>query len=156
VRRSLLLLSIVLSVVVGLFLSAMGVAGAIRGSDGRVNGTGPVSGAGADGEPVTCEVQDQNGDEVTIVSASDYGDFSYWLRYGSGGDATRVEFNVRPQFPDSPLAGQTQVFVNTGIDNIRTPFGVPFWGGDLTSGPWVLRVSNNLGESAACRFRVVP
>jgi len=140
----------------GLLLSIMGVAGAMRGTADSVNGMRPSSEARQGGEPVTCEVQDSNGDEVRVVSASDYGDLSYWLRYGAGEEATRVVFNVRPLSPDSPLAGQTQVFVNTGIDNIRTPFGIPFWGGDLTSGPWALRVSNDVGQAATCRFEVVP
>ena len=153
-RRTILLRAIVLTSTLAVLLGAATVAGALRGFDGRVNGTGSSDGTkGA----VRCEVQDPTGEQVTVVSASELGDASYWLFYGSGGNfARRVMFRVRPLFPESPLDGQGQVFTETEFDNIQTPFGIPFWGLDLTSGPWQLRVSNDNGQSATCNFEVVP
>ncbi len=153
-RRRLFRRLVVLTAATVAITCAAGAAWAAMGSRERTNGLGrpgPARGA------VTCGVFDATGNQTTVVKASELGDAAYWLRYGSGGNnASQVTFTVRPQFAGSPLAGQAQVFTNTGFDSITTPFGIPFWGGDLTSGPWQLKVSNDLAQSATCSFQVVP
>ena len=109
---------------------------------------------------VDCEIWDANGDVVTTVFASQLGDAAYWLQYLSNGTASqKVTFLVVPRFEGSPLAGQAQVFTpneSSEFDNISTPFGIPFWGLDLTSGPWLFVVRSDSGQQAACPFTVEP
>jgi len=108
-------------------------------------------------EAIGCEVQDAFGSPVTTISVSDFGDQSYWLHYQSDGGFDRtVTFFVLPDFEDSPLQGQGQRFTPNDACNITTPFGIPSWGLDRTSGPWMLVVRNNRGGVARCPFEVVP
>lgn len=107
---------------------------------------------------IGCQIQDGFGDPVTTVSVSrQRGDAAYWLLYRSdGGFDTEVRFTVTPMFAGSPLAEQVQVFTPHDETSIVTPFGIPFWGVDATSGPWVLVVENDRGGAATCAFDVVP
>jgi len=106
---------------------------------------------------IGCEVQDAFGNPVTTITVSNFGDQSYWLHYQSDGGFDRtVTFFVLPDFEDSPLQGQGQRFTPNDACNITTPFGIPSWGLDRTSGPWMLVVKNNRGGLARCPFEVVP
>lgn len=108
-------------------------------------------------QAIGCEIQDAFGNAVTTISASDLGDQSYWLHYQSDGGFDRsVKFFVLPDFEDSPLWGQGQRYTPNDACNITTPFGIPSWGLDRTSGPWMLVVRNNRGGVARCPFEVVP
>lgn len=104
-----------------------------------------------------CAVLGPNGEQVTQVVAMSFGDLAYWLQYRSSGQfATTVVFKTTPLFEGSPDLGEAQRF-NTDFSNVvTTPFGVPAWGLDKTSGPWALMVKDNLGRAAMCRFEVVP
>ncbi|MFQ5510685.1 MAG: hypothetical protein ACE5EO_02450 [Candidatus Krumholzibacteriia bacterium] len=109
---------------------------------------------------VTCEVQDPNGVSVFNIPPANFGSQSYWLRYNSGGSvATQVTFAIIPLFTGSPLGIALQQFTFPppgDITDIVTPFGVPFWGSNLTSGPWALVVANDLGEFSVCGFVIGP
>ena len=106
--------------------------------------------------PVTCDITDSTGAITTQVSPSQYaGGPFYWLHYNSNGVvADTVQFITVPTFTGSPLAAQTQSFSPHSNTSIETPFGVPFWGGNLTSGPWMLVVRNSNAQSATCTFTV--
>lgn len=110
---------------------------------------------------VGCSITDDSGAMVTEVTAAQpgMGETSYWLSYISNGVASSsVKFAVVPLFTGSPLGSQTQKFnlSPSSVTNIVTPFGIPYWGSNLTSGNWELIVVNDLNEAAVCPFTVVP
>ena len=108
---------------------------------------------------ISCYVRDSSGAQVTTVYASHPGDQAYWLYYSSGGTGSNtVTFIVIPYFEGTPLTAQVQVFgdLKGSTTNIITPFGIPYWGADATSGYWILVVANDSGESAYSVFEVVP
>jgi hypothetical protein len=111
----------------------------------------------ASASAVSCRVLGPNGNPVTEVAAMSFGDLAYWLEFRSSGElATTVQFSTVPLFEGSPARGQVQKFNTDDSNVVTTPFGVPDWGVDKTSGPWALRVRDNLGRSATCEFEVVP
>lgn len=120
----------------------------------------PEFSADFDSGLVGCSIQRPSGQNTTIVLAAELGDGAFWLNYLSQGTSSqRVTFVVTPAFEGSPLSGQKQVFdlpAGSEFDNISTPFGIPFWGLDLTSGPWVLAVRSDSGAQAMCPFTVEP
>jgi hypothetical protein len=106
--------------------------------------------------PVSCFITDSTGATVTTISASNYaaGPF-YWMNYESAGvTSTAVEFVAVPMFTGSPLPATRQNFAPNSDTNIETPFGIPYWGGNLTSGPWMLVVHNNSNQYGTCAFTV--
>jgi hypothetical protein len=108
---------------------------------------------------VQCAVLNNNGQRVTSIPTTEIGDPSFFLKYASGGVfAQQVTFMTVPLFEGSPLTKQAQVFdlPNPDDTDITTPFGVPVWALDATTGPWLLIVKNGLGDIARCRFTVVP
>jgi hypothetical protein len=106
---------------------------------------------------VSCRILDPNGNATTEVAAMSFGDLAYWLEFRSSGALARtVEFRTVPLFPGSPARSQLQRFNTDDSNVVTTPFGVPDWGLDKTSGPWALTVRDNLGRSATCEFEVVP
>ena len=110
-------------------------------------------------ETISCEVRDSSGASTSTVSALSVGDDAYWFCYGSGGaSSTKVTFIAIPLFSGCPQKAIIQVFELSpaSTTDITTPFGVPFWGSDLTSGRWILIVKNSGGDSAYCLFEVVP
>jgi hypothetical protein len=147
----------VVAVSVGAAMVLAGSSGLLA-SDARVNGSAATAGAGV--EPpaaVACRVLDPGGDPVTVVPAMSFGDLAYWLEFRSSGALARtVEFRTVPLFQGSPALGQVQKFNTDDSNVVTTPFGVPDWGVDKTSGPWSLTVRDNLGRSATCPFEVVP
>ncbi len=103
----------------------------------------------------SCAVYDPTGATTTSVTPWNIGAGSYSFEYFSGGvSSTQVDFIVIPLYSGSPLVNQVQTFSPNSSTNIETPFGIPFWGSDLTSGPWALIVDNKSGNSAVCYFDV--
>ncbi|HEY6292843.1 MAG TPA: hypothetical protein VI455_14940 [Terriglobia bacterium] len=129
-------------------------------TDAEIEGTLRALGVAPNSEssPITCDITDSSGGVTNQVTPAAYpGGPFYWLHYNSNGvSANQVQLTVAPLFSGSPLAAQTQVFSPYSDSSIETPFGIPFWGENLTSGPWVLVVRNDSNQSAACRFVVVP
>jgi hypothetical protein len=119
--------------------------------------TPSASAPAVQGSQVSCRILGPNGDAVTQVAAMSFGDLAYWLEFRSSGALARnVEFRVVPLFPESPARGQVQKYNTDDSNVVTTPFGVPDWGLDKTSGPWALTVRDNLGRTATCEFEVVP
>jgi hypothetical protein len=145
-----------LALIAGLLVASSSI---LLASTGRANGV-PSGALPADAPPqggVTCRILDPNGDATTQVAAMSFGDLAYWLEFRSSGDLARtVEFRTVPLFQGSPARGQVQRFNTDHSNVVTTPFGVPDWGLDKTSGPWVLSVEDNLGRTAICEFEVVP
>jgi hypothetical protein len=113
----------------------------------------PASQAGG----VSCRILNPDGVAVTQVPAMSFGDLAYWLEFRSSGAlASTVEFRTVPLFQGSPARSQLQRFNTDDSNVVTTPFGVPDWGLDKTSGPWALTVRDNLGRAATCEFEVVP
>jgi hypothetical protein len=106
--------------------------------------------------PIGCAVLDSDGATVTQVKAMDVGNPGYWLYYTNGSLASEVDFITLPLFTGSPIPVQIQVIDSAGSDDVETPFGIPYWGKNLTSGQWRLVVKNSLGQQASCDFTVVP
>jgi hypothetical protein len=106
--------------------------------------------------PVSCQIRDNTGTAVTKLTAMNVGSSGYWLWYSGGTVATEVVFVVLPLYSGSPMPIQAQVFLPHSDTEIVTPFGIPFWANNLTSGNWRLIVKNNLGQHAQCDFTVVP
>jgi hypothetical protein len=132
-------------------LAAVAVAG--LGSMATPSASAPAQAEGG----VTCRILDPNGDAVTQVPAMSFGDLAFWLEFRSSGALARtVEFRTVPRFQGSPARAQLQRFNTDDSNVVTTPFGVPDWGLDKTSGPWALTVTDNLGRSATCEFEVVP
>jgi hypothetical protein len=97
------------------------------------------------------------GDRVSQIVAADMGDESYWFQYNSGGIQSRnVTILAVPVFDGSPLHGIKQEYQPDSNTNILSPFSVPFWAGNATSGVWVVIVTNDQGNSAMTYFEVVP
>jgi len=71
-----------------------------------------------------------------------------------GTDPCVVAFYVMPLFPDCPNTIQMQQFRYSA--NISSPFGIPAWGSEMTSGTWAFIVLTNLGDIAYTLFTVVP
>jgi hypothetical protein len=108
---------------------------------------------------IACEIRDPSGGTTMTVPAFEYGDQSYFFYYISNGvESGKVVFHAIPLFSGSPMVSIDQQFVldPPSVTNILTPFGVPFWSQDLTSGDWVLIVRSDQGGAAFCFFRVVP
>lgn len=167
---------LVLIVVVALAAMTLAASPALLASSSPLNGSTSAPGAGTrplserevqarirtaagPGQPsaADCRVLGPNGDPVTEVAAMSFGDLAYWLEYRSSGElARRVRFTTMPLFEGSPALGQSQDFDTDFSNVVTTPFGVPDWALNQTSGPWALVVKDNLGRRAVCRFEVVP
>jgi hypothetical protein len=107
--------------------------------------------------PISCFISDTTGKQVTQITASSLGGPFYWFNYTSAGVSSKsVQFEAVPMFTGSPVADQKQLLQPNSSTNILTPFGIPFWNANLTSGPWVLVVHNDSGQHATCNFTVVP
>ena len=106
--------------------------------------------------PISCFLTNSTGTTVTTIDASNYpGGPFYWMRYESAGViSTTVEFVTVPMFTGSPLSATRQDFAPNSDTDIETPLGIPYWGSNLTSGPWMLVVHNNSGQYASCAFTV--
>ena len=111
---------------------------------------------GSASNAISCDVEDSHGIVTNTVQAANYPLAPvYWLRYQPGTTFTKnVRFVVSPLFSGSPLASKVQVFRPHSTFEVLTPFGIPFWQNGLTSGPWVLVVQNDSGQSASFFFTV--
>jgi hypothetical protein len=119
----------------------------------RALGVTPASASPAIG----CVVENPQGIPTTTVTVSNFGLVNpvYWLLYQPGINSTiQVRFTVTPLFTGSPLGAQVQVYNPNSTGDVSAPFAIPSWGNGLTLGPWMLVVTNDLGQSATCRFTV--
>src|ERR1700722_9176914 len=105
---------------------------------------------------VRCDIENSQGGVTNTVTVAQFpGAPVYWLRYQPGSTFTRqVRFMVIPLFTGSPLAGQLQTFNPNSTAEVLAPFAIPFWGHGLVTGPWILVVQNDLGETVSSRFTV--
>lgn len=111
---------------------------------------------GSASSSIGCIVETAQGIPTTMVTASSQpsGPF-YWMLYQGGITVTKqVRFVVAPLFTGSPLAAQVQIFNPNSTGAVLTPFGIPSWADGLTSGPWMLVVENDSGQTATCYFTV--
>ncbi len=121
-----------------------------------LNEQAPEIGQSSAPSAVGCQVRDPYGNPTTTVEAIQPGEAAYWFRYFSGGAvAQRVTFIAVPLSQTNPLAAQVNVFRPNSATNIETPVSIPYWGGDETSGQWVLIVVNDLNQFAHCLFNVI-
>ncbi|HAW11900.1 MAG TPA: hypothetical protein DCX12_12800 [Chloroflexi bacterium] len=120
-------------------------------SGGSLNGfTGDVA---VPASTATCAILNDSGTAVTTVTIdTQHGsDQVFWLRYEPASSAaTKVTFTVTSASSSDPLATVTQKFRSGG--GIDTPFGIPYWGGNLTTGSYKLVASDNAGGHATCTF----
>lgn len=145
-----------LAAVIGAGLILAG-SSSLLASTGLANGVPSAAMSGDAPSAVSCRILNPDGVAVTQVQAMSFGDLAYWLEFRSSGALARtVEFRTVPLFPGSPARSQLQRFNTDDSNVVTTPFGVPDWGLDKTSGPWALTVRDNLGRTATCEFEVVP
>jgi hypothetical protein len=108
--------------------------------------------------PISCYVSDSTGAVVTTISPSSYpaGPF-YWMHYASAGvSSSTVSFMVLPAFTGSAMGAIRESFAPNSTTDIETPLAIPFWGGDLTSGTWIIVVANSSNQHAGCQVTVGP
>jgi len=142
----------ILSAAIGLTLAASAAAATFvtaASSPSSFNG----SGVGAAPAPkATCAILNDSGAHVTSVTIDTLhgSDQVYWLQYESSAGATSVTSTVTPASSSDPLATITQKFKSGG--GINTPFGIPYWGSNATSGSYKLVAKDNHGGKATCTF----
>ena len=132
----------------GMLLAGTAHAG-INGGDGELRSEGSAL--------ASCAVEDGTGATVTAVNPLNQGDDAYWFQYNSAGvSSARVEFIAVPLAAGNPMTLIYQRFEPTATPstNIVTPFGVPFWASNLTSGNWLLITRNSAGDQNFCFFVV--
>ena len=110
--------------------------------------------------PISCRVLDPTGtpgDPLTVVRTASFGDASYWFEYDSKGiSSDKVTFIAAPISVSPLMNAIVQVFAPASDADIVTPFAIPTWPDDATSGPWMLMVTNDWGASAFSLFWVRP
>lgn len=127
----------------GIILVATGVASASNHTHAGFNGM-PGSGT-TQAKSTPCSFANDSGATVTSISIDTLtgSDTVYWERYASHGvTSTKVIFTLTGPAA-SPLHKQSQEFVlgSGSTTSIETPFGIPFWGGSLTSGTYHLKIT---------------
>ena len=76
----------------------------------------------------------------------------YWMEYNSNGlRSTRITFTLVGPFGSNQIK-QSQRFnvASTPTTSIITPFGIPFWANNTTSGKWTLTVESNTEATVTC------
>jgi hypothetical protein len=129
---------------------AGGVTGAVAAtSHVGTNGIPSVRGAPT---AVSCHIRNDSNQNVTSISIDRLQgtDHVYWLYYAPASGATVLTFKVTPASSSDPLTLQTQRFRTSGP--VITPFGIPYWSGNATTGFYHLHASDNAGGSANCTF----
>lgn len=100
--------------------------------------------------PVSVAALNEEGVAVDRIQNMGLSSSSYWLWYESRDRyADKVIFIAFPVYHNAPYEGFKQVFAPKGKTSILSPFGIPFWANDETSGPWILLVVNDRGNVAA-------
>jgi hypothetical protein len=101
---------------------------------------------------VSCSIRNDVGTAVTSISIDRLqgNDQVYWLNYSPASGATLLTFKVTPANSSDPLAQITQKFRTGGP--VITPFGIPYWASNLTTGFYHLHASDNAGGHATCTF----
>jgi hypothetical protein len=139
----------IVSAAVGVALAG-GVTGALAAtSHAGTNGIPGVRGAPT---AVSCAIRNDTGQAVSSISIDRLqgADHVYWLNYSPASGATVLTFKVTPANSTDPLTLQTQKFRTSGP--VITPFGIPYWAGNATTGFYHLHASDNAGGSANCTF----
>lgn len=129
----------------------------MKGNLTRQSDTPDIASYGDFSNGISVDVIGGSGSRVSQVLAADMGDESYWFQYSSNGIQSRnVTFLAVPVFDGSPLHGIKQEYQPESNTNILSPFSIPFWAGNATSGAWVVIVTNDQGQSAMSYFEVIP
>ncbi len=105
---------------------------------------------------IMCHILSPNAQPTNRVEIATFKDESYWFYYSGGVLAHQVSFIAFPLFAGAPLKA-----VNHGFElnppsgtAITSPFGIPFWAGDLNCGPWALVCKNDMGQTDLFLFNV--
>jgi hypothetical protein len=156
--KRLLFLSFLVSVFF-LFIGGKLIAGeTLNGVDMGDKVGKPKSKPSAPAAPV-CTIYDQVGGTPgqTVIQVSDTTERMWWLQQTpSVVPEFQLKFVVKLN-SSSPLTKQVQKFEFPGgnFGPVITPFGIPFWGGNLTSGPAILKVKDDYGNCTYF-FTVIP
>lgn len=126
----------------GLGLTGVSAASSPHIGNG-IRGAAPDSGS-------HCQIQDDSGTKVTTlpVDTQTGTDAVYWLHFESTtGDTATVIFR-------GPAGGDwSQVQKVTGaIGDYYLPFGIPYWGSNLTTGTWHVKVVGAAATNITCSF----
>jgi hypothetical protein len=109
-----------------------------------------ANGAGA----ATCDFTNDSGTPVTTINVDNMegGDTVYWMQYTPSVDETGTITFTLTGPSGSPFAKEVQTFRSAGLT--ATPFGVPYWGDNLTSGTYKLSVKGKGNATAKCSVTV--
>lgn len=79
-------------------------------------------------------------------------DTVYWMNYTPNGVSSRtVTFSlVGPRGSNQVRQSQKFNVASSPATSIITPFGIPFWAHNTTSGKWTLTVESNTEATATC------
>ncbi|MGP8160714.1 MAG: hypothetical protein ACLQGJ_05760 [Candidatus Dormibacteria bacterium] len=135
-----------LTLAAGVVAASLSVAASSGAALNGFSGNAPAS------SKATCAILNDVGTKVTSVAIDQLlgSDQVYWLQYEPKAGATSVTFTVTPSSSSDPLRSITQKFTTVG--GVNTPFGIPYWGGDLTTGSYKLVGTDNAGGKATCKF----
>lgn len=115
----------------------------------------PSVGRGTPNGTLSCSIRNGLGQVVTSITPSVLQTPANWLNFTLGSSRpVNITFTVIPLYDGSPLASIRQQFAPVAPTSITTPFGIPFWASQLTSGPWLLIVESEFGEFGLCPFTV--
>jgi hypothetical protein len=98
----------------------------------------------------TCEFTNDSGTPVSTISidSMEGADTVYWMEYMPGVDESGTITFTLTGPSGSPFAKEVQTFDSSGLT--VAPFGVPYWGGSLTSGTYKLSVKGKGNATANC------
>jgi hypothetical protein len=134
--------------------AGLALAGGVTGVVAATSHSGMNGSARAPGAPTipSCSIRNDSGTAVSSISIDHMAgsDQVYWLAYSPASGATVLTFKVTRTSSSDPLALITQKFTTSG--GVLTPFGIPFWGSNLTTGFYHLHASDNAGGKATCTF----
>jgi len=139
-KRSIFTVFCLAVVMILVFSVNIGIAGEINGEE--------FFDIEEDAYAASCWISDTcGGPAITQVRESDGAERMYWLNYAPGATITFQKFIVKFKSSDTVLKKQVQNFkFPSGYSgNTCTPFGVPYWGGDVIIGPAQLKVKSDVG-----------
>jgi hypothetical protein len=144
---------------IGLGVIAVTGSGALLAANGVGASVDPLIGAnGVSGHAVTpkahevstCDFTNDSGTPVTTISIDKMqgGDSVYWMQYTPAVDETGTMTFTLTGPSGSPFTTEVQTFDTAGLT--VAPFGVPYWGDNLTSGTYKLSVKAKGNSTAKC------
>ena len=156
IRKRVAALSVVvLASGTGLFLAVDSAAAAGAGARANhlaYNGAAPASISHS--QTPACSFTNDHGTRVSSIRIDRLtgSDTVYWMNYSSNGVSSRtVTFSlVGPRGSNQVRQSQKFNVASTPTTNIITPFGIPFWAHNTTSGTWTLTVESNTEATATC------